>query len=265
MADSKTPTTAATKPVVLDTASAEKAAPDSATMPPAGDARREEMKKRHDDLQRQMADFEKEFSAELGSVDPAKLKQTDNEICQAFDPTTKMLEVSNAQSGRVYLWEQADIYNRWGGFWVTGRKAQGWKLVSGDSPEAREHKHVDGTRRVGDAVLMWIERERYEEIERVDRRRRLAIQQGVSVKVLEDAERAGVRLHDLEDASTPDHIRQFARAQAAAATAARQTMVSSMRQAGRSGASRVMASELANRRLEAAIRSGSVPGLTPGR
>lgn len=249
-------------PKIVSAAQAETMTPGEG-LPPAGDARRDEMKRRLEELQRMQADFERDFEGEIGAVDPSKLR-VENEIAQHFDPSTKMLEVTNADPDYVYLWEQADIHNRHGGLWVTSRKAMGWEVVEGSMKEARDKRAVDGTRRVGDVILMRIRRERYLALEEADRRRRIARSEGISLHVLEEAERKGVRVHDLEDSRTPEHILRFAHAQAAAGEAARRTMVSTMAQADRSK-SRVLASSLADRRLESAIRSGTVPGLTPGR
>lgn len=245
---------------VLDSATAATAQPDSATLPAAGDARREELKRRYDALLAEAEILGKDL--DFGTIDPAKLDKgmVENEIAQHFDPSSKMLEVQGARADRAYKWEQADIYNRWGNVWVTMAKSLGWKMVSGDMPEARNHRQVDGMRRVGDAVLMWIERERFDAIEADDRRRRISRKEGISLHILEEADRLGVKVHDLGDGSAPAHIMQMAQAQRAAGEAARSTMVANMRQAGRN--SRNLASSLADRKLEQAIRDGKVPGLT---
>jgi hypothetical protein len=205
------------------------------------------------------------YGSEIGAIDPAKLTHVDNDIARHFDPSSKMLEVSNARPERVYYWEQADPSGRWGNVWVLDRKSRGWKVIDSKDVEARDKLAVDGTRRVGDVILMWIEKDRYDELMVADRRRRIARKEGLSVELLERAERAGVKIHDLASSATPAHIRQFARAQVAAGDAARATMVSTMRQAGRGGATRAMASEIANRRVEDALRAGTIPGLEPGK
>lgn len=238
-----------------------------ADLPPAGDARRDEMKRRLDQLNADRAQFEADFAGEIGAIDPAKLdpKNVDREIAVHFDPSSKMLEVTDARPDRVYFWEQADPGGRFGNVWVLSRKATGWKVIDSKDREARDKMAVDGTRRVGDAILMWIERERYEQLMIADRRRRIARKEGLSVELLERAERAGVQIHDLTNPQTPRARELFARAQAAAGDAARATMVSTMRQAGRGGATRAMASEIANRRVEDALRAGTIPGLQPGK
>lgn len=230
-------------------------------LPPAGHERREELKRRMDALTKEAEHIASEM--EIEGINPKAL-DIDNEIADHFDPATSMLDVSDANPSYVYRWEQADLYNRQGNIWVTTRKAEGWEVVSGSDPEAKNCRQVDGTRRVGDAILMRIRKDRYIALELADRRRRLSRSESVSLKALEMAEKAGIPVHDLSNANTPKHILQFAEAQAAAATAARQTMVRHMRQVGGQG-KRVLASELASRRLDSAIRSGRVPGMpAPG-
>jgi hypothetical protein len=260
---------ATTKPevTILDATGAAQA--DAAPLPPAGDARRDEMKQRYDVLMAQAAAFEADF----GAIDPRKLRP-ENDIARFSDAATEPgayvgrpidgSEVDGALPGYTYTWEQADINNRYGALWVTGRKALGWEVVTGSMPEEQRRRIVDGTRRWGDTILLRIPTARYEVLEADDRRRRLARGEGIALNVLEEAERKGVKVHDLASDRTPAHIRAFAHAQAAAAEAARSTMVSTMRQAGRSGATRVLASEIANRRLSKAIRDGSVPGMPVG-
>lgn len=253
---------------IVSTEQAATAAPSAAAAMPAGDARREEMKRDADALNAQAAAFREKYQGDVGSIPADKLDpaNVDNDIVREFDPITKMLEVQDKVPGKTYLWEQADIHGRFGGFWVTARKAVGWEVVASgpNFPEARNLLAVDGTRRCGDAILMRIDTHRYEELERADRRRRVARMQGVSVKLIEQAEKAGVLIHDLVNPSTP-RARDIAKAQVAAAEAARATMVSTMRQAGRGGMTRALASEIANKRIDGAIRAGTVAGLTPGR
>lgn len=232
------------------------------SLPPAGDARREELKRRYDALTQEADKLKADL--EIESIDPSAF-EVENDIAQHFDPATKMLEVSNPNSSFVYRWEQADIYVKHGGVFVTIAKSYGWEVVStSGNVEGHEHRGVDGTRRVGDAILMRIRKDRFIALEINNRRRRLARRAGVSVKALELADRAGIKLHDLNDSSTPEHVRNFAIAQAAAATAAREAMVSNLKQVSRGG-KRVLAAELANKRLEKAIRAGTVPGMpAPG-
>lgn len=248
----------ATDPAVLTAEDAASRAADTASLPPAGDARREELRRRADALDA-AAEALRE-SAGIESANPAAF-EVDNEIGRFSGGGFDGSQVSGALGDFVYVWEQADINNRQGGLWVTQAKALGWEVVQGDMPEARERRYVDGTRRWGDTILLRIRKERYAALEAADRRRRLARSEGISLAILEEAERKGIKVHDLTSDATPAGIRQLAAAQRAAAEAARSTMVSTMRQAGRGGAQRVLASELASRRFDRALRDGTVPGM----
>lgn len=250
----------AANPAILSAEEAASAA--AAPLPEAGYARQEEAKRRADAL-RAAAD---QLDPDGGRVDPAAF-EVENEIGQYSDPSQGLdgSEVSGAQPGLVYRWEQADIGNRFGGLWVTQMKSIGWEVVQGSArPEAKERMHVDGTRRYGDTILMSISADRYAQLDAADRRRRLARAEGVSAAVLEAAEKAGIQIHDLTD-NTPDsrRIRQMATAQRAAAESARSTMVHHMRQAR--GVRGEAAAEIAGRRFDKALRSGKVPGMpAPG-
>jgi hypothetical protein len=231
---------------VLDSAAADAAmaqAADATTLPPNGDARREELKRRSDAL-RQAAD-EMAAAAGIESIDPSKL-QPENEIAQHFNPATHMLDVSKRQPGYEYRWESANP--RLNGVAITMAKNLGWELVVGNDPEAREHREVDGTRRVGDAILMRIRTERYVSLQARQRRINLARSEGIDVAVLEQAEKAGIVAHDLASSKTPQHIRRHAEAQVESARAARAAFVASGPQA-RPGANRMTAAEHSARRL----------------
>jgi hypothetical protein len=130
-------------------------------------------------------------------------------------------------------------------------KALGWEIVSGPrdvAPEAWDHREVDGTRRVGDVILMRIRKERYHSLQAAERRKNLARQEGIDVAVLEAAEKAGIIAHDLTSSATPQHIRRMAEAQVESARAARAAFVSASPQA-RPGAQRVTSSQHVARRL----------------
>jgi hypothetical protein len=252
----------ANDPAVLTAEEAATQAADISSLPEAGEARRDALRARADRLE--AAAEQMRTSADIGSIDPSAFK-VDREIGQYSDHGRGLdgSEVSGALSEYVYRWEQADIRNQWGGVWVTQSQALGWEIVGGDMPESRERRHVDGTRRWGDTILMRIRRERYEAIQIAAQRRRLARSEGIPSQVLEHAERAGITVHDLEDPNTPSRIKQMAVAQRAAAESARATMVRHMRQA-RSVRGEA-AHEIANRRFDAALRDGKVPGMpAPG-
>lgn len=244
-------------PAVLSAEQAATTAADIDSLPAAGDARREEMLRRADGLT-QAAERLRD-SVGIHNADP-KAFQVENEIGQFTEGGMDGSEVSDALDDYVYHWEQADIRNTFGNLWVTQAKSIGWEVVGGDMPEAKERRFVDGTRRWGDTILMRMRRERANALEIVDRRRRLARSEGISLRVLEEADRLGVAAYDITDPKAPAHIRaRFAEAQKASAEAARTTMVSTMRQAGRN--QRAMAGSLADQKLDRAIRAGNVPNM----
>lgn len=259
LTDAETVPGAAPSVLTTDAANAAMAnAADLSNLPPAGDERREELKRRADSL-RAAAD-QLASAAGVEAIDLSKVKP-ENEIADAFDPLSGMLKVSDANDAEyVYKWEQADLYGRFGNIWVTSSKALGYETVSGSMPEAREHRQVDGTRRVGDAILMRIRKERYAALQARQRRVNVARQEGVGVQLIEAAEKAGISAIDLTSPTAPAHILRHAEAQREAARAARAAYVHTAPQA-RPGANRTLASELAGRKFDSMIRTGTVPGL----
>lgn len=112
-------------------------------LPPAGDARRDELKRRDDTLQ---ADAEVQ-GKDMGAIDP-----------NTFDPNMDVLayvnelEVSGAREGFHYRW----LWTGRSGYFIKMASSQGYVLVQGDDPEARELKDPAGAglRRLVDVVLM---------------------------------------------------------------------------------------------------------------
>lgn len=148
----------------------------SKTLPPAGDARRDELKKRADDLAAEadklMAEA-KERGVETLSLSADKLKEIAEE--REIRNVTQLsgMEVSNADPEYHYAWVYRDPFNRLGGRMVTEMKVLGFDLVSGDMKEAREHKNGPcGERWIGDVVLMRIGKTRFELIQRLDAKKR---------------------------------------------------------------------------------------------
>lgn len=162
-------------------------------LPPPGDERRDELKRREDMLQ----GFAEKLSAEqeVHAIDPKAL-EVDRELAQHFDPVSlSMLRVTNMQPGWEYTWQNAVNQS---GLQVMMKKYDGWQVVSGSDPEAIEHKTADGTRRIGDVLLMKIPTDRKHQLDRRDELRRERVQRGVSAE-LEDLGRKmqgrGLRVH----------------------------------------------------------------------
>ena len=98
---------------------------------PAGHARDEQIKVNADaNAQRieQAADTS-------GSINPAAFAP-DREILAYTDG----LEVTDRQPGFVYAWKLFDNPKSNVGYWVNQAKVQGWQVVCGDMPEAKEHE-----------------------------------------------------------------------------------------------------------------------------
>jgi hypothetical protein len=131
---------------------------------------------------------------EVTRADPENL-EIENEVRQALNEMNEVY-VSNAQPEYAYAWIYRDPHNEFGGRWVRRMQAIGWELVSGDMPEAKEHRFVDGTRVVADCVLMRIRLDRKLLLDKRDRLLREAQQAGIVSRVHELAERAGTRVYE---------------------------------------------------------------------
>jgi len=205
-----------------------------------GHARREALRKKAAKLIAQADELLGQVSVETG--DPAKLKP-DREVRQHFDEFNEVY-ISNADPNYKYAFVYRDPHNDFGGRFVRRLQALGWELVSGTMEEAKEHRHVDGTRVVADCVLMRCRVDRYLVLQKRDRLLRQAQQEGVSANVYDLAERAGVRVWD----ETPDFVRDEIQSHANSRRA---------RALGRFHAMN------ANGRVDRMLRTGGIPGLPP--
>jgi len=202
-------------------------------LPPPGHARDEELARRTDELARR-AEVE---APEVFPIDPDALEE-DREILHALHEYD-MLAVSNAKPGYTYCWS----YYGQNGQMVWMKKAVGWEVVKGkQEPEAREHMDSDGTRTLGDVLLMRIPTEHYETIVEQQRRRREAQEFGVSADVIAYARKHGLKVH--EDLSTVK-------------VGANTLMDVMQKKAER----RTAAKKTAMQHLDKKLREGQVPGL----
>ncbi len=143
---------------------------DKDPLPPPGDERREKLAQREDALEKKAEELSEKMEAY--SLDPSKLK-VENELAQHFDFSLKtMLKVTNAKPDRAYCWANHSAQH---GFDVTAKMSIGWQVVKGNDPECEEHKGTDTTRRIGDLILMWMPKDRYERLEsfRAEQRSRI--------------------------------------------------------------------------------------------
>jgi len=187
-----------------------------ASLPEAGYKRDEELARRADALEERA-----DAAPEVYPIDP-KAFEEDREIL--YDLTIDQLQVTNMQPGYVYCW----AYFGQNGQMVWAKKALGWRVVgvgpdAGRDRECEEHKEVDGSRRIGDVLLMKIPEERYNRILKAQERRRLAQQLGVTQDVQDFAEKHGMIIH--KDLSTvkvgPHTLADVMTKKAERATAAR--------------------------------------------
>lgn len=151
-------------------------APDP-NLPPAGYARDEELLRRQDAL-------EAKLDALLGkldiqSINPATFKE-DREIQYALTEKNDGLGVTDREPGYEYCWARAagdDSQQVW------RRKSRGWEVVQGNMKECSHLKIADGTRRIGDVLLLRIRMDRHLMNVREDRERTLKRQFGAEAEV----------------------------------------------------------------------------------
>lgn len=141
------------------------------TLPPPGDERREELAKRSDELDALAEELAGDVEA--GKIDPSKF-QPINEILQHLDSS----EVSGRLPEYEYVW-QATARS---GYFIRKSQIEGWEVVQGDMPEAKELKGIaaDTTRHWGDCILMRIRKDLALRNARRDRARRRMQQEGVT-------------------------------------------------------------------------------------
>ena len=116
-------------------------------LPPAGYQREEVLAERTDTLA-EKAETTAPDTVGLSPDNPAFDPEQNREI-QA-DLTKGFLEVENKKPGYVYKW----VYFGLNGQKVWESKSQGWEVVSSNDPESRHLIKEDGSRRVGDVLLM---------------------------------------------------------------------------------------------------------------
>lgn len=124
----------------------------TADMPPAGHEQREVLKRRQASLEEEADALAEQMI--MGEVDPKAL-EIDNEIASRVG----QLDVSAKRDDMHYVWTN---YVSDHGNHVERKRLCGWEIVSGkgpDVPEARELIKEDGTRRIGDVLLMRIPRD----------------------------------------------------------------------------------------------------------
>lgn len=206
----------------------------------AGDNRREQLARK---AERLIAAANKLMEQlEIEAADPSSL-EVEREVRQALNELNEVY-VSNQQPEYAYAWIFRDPHNEYGGRYVRKMQALGWEVVSGDMPEAKEHRFVDGTRVVADCLLMRIRLDRKMILEKRDRLMREAQQAGIVSRVYDLAERAGTRVYDKLPGFVEESLSQQANLR-------RQSAFRDFHRLNRDG------------RVDQMLRTGTIPGVPP--
>lgn len=144
---------------------------------PPGYKRDEQLAQRKDDLEQQAEEVSNEM--EHFAVDPKALEK-DREI-QDFI-AKDALDVEDPQPGYVYKWVP---YVHSHGNAVFAAKAQGWEVVEGNMPESLSLRAVDGSRRVGDVLLMRIRMDYHLKLQMLEDKKRLTRMYGAEAALYE--------------------------------------------------------------------------------
>lgn len=164
------------------------------TLPPAGDERREVLAERTDTL----AQKSEELSKDTFTFDPAKLRP-DREI----QHNLSSLSVSNPDPSFVYKWVR-DTNTATGGpdqqvvkaisrsVTYDGTVHLTWHVVTGDMKEAAERRQHDGSRRVGDVILLRCHKDFKVMLDHQDKHQRLMRENAVTADLEEMAQKYNV-------------------------------------------------------------------------
>lgn len=153
-------------------------------LPPPGHERREELKRRDDDLQERLARIEAAMGLDNSAGPPVDISHfsISNEIASRFD----MLKVTDAQPDYAYYWANFASQH---GIDVSSHEVMGYEVVCGDMPEAKKCRDELGRRRIGDVILMRTPIDNYLELQQLDRWKRQQRQQNVEATLMAMGER----------------------------------------------------------------------------
>jgi len=209
------------------------------TLPPAGDARREVLAQRTDEL----AAKAEELGAAGGTISQQALEPDRDILQHTYNAQgVNEMEVPNARPDYVYKWEQCDPQRKLGNRHFLSARAQGWDRVLAKDPDAEGLEHCiapDGSIIVGDTILLRIPRARYIMLRRLQYEATRRLELGVDADLRERAERAGVRVFDTEGL---------------------QALNSGWTAAQEANARAIAQERAAWQRLDQDIRGGTVPG-----
>lgn len=158
-------------------------------LPPAGDAQREELKQRGDQLEQKAEELAGEVDYHTLRRDAFDIR---NEIAERFD----YLQVTDARSEYIYKWVN---YRTRNGLNIAAAQRDGWELVAGNDPECMPCKDELTRRRVGDVVLMKMRRDAHHELVTRQRLIRNMRERGIEGAIEELARDRGIVLHRFGD------------------------------------------------------------------
>jgi hypothetical protein len=161
----------------------------------AGHERREELKRRHDELTAEAERLAEELGVFGCSPDAFSSDNVDREVRQATNDSGEVY-VSNADKNHRYAWIYGDPQKKWGNRWVNGMKVLGWEIVGGQMREAWEHRSEGGHRWVADCILMRTRLDNYLKLQQRDREKRRARHEGVKSDLEAIGDKYGVKVSD---------------------------------------------------------------------
>lgn len=148
----------------------------NAELPPPGDWRKEALKMRQDELE-QAASVASKALIGGSAVVPLTDIPIENEIARHFKGDE--LPISNALDSHVYAWICYDSPSTAKGTMVRQQLLlKGWEVVQGTSesfPEGKEYLQADGTRKVGDTILMRCRKDYYLQHKLMERQNRMEL------------------------------------------------------------------------------------------
>lgn len=204
---------------------------------PAGYKRTDQRLRRKDQLEQQA----EEQAAESGieAINPDALLPDDElqQLLEGFDGS----QITNADPNYVYMWVCVEFPASARGLAVLTHTSQGWEVVKGDSLEAVEYRQPDGTRKLGDSILL-----------RITRRRKAALDYRVAAL---NAKREGQSQEELQAIAARYGIQVVPFDQM---SPERQAFIERRAQAA-------FSQQAAMQKFAENARTGTIPGVPPGR
>ena len=165
---------------MVDIFTQEEMAAAGVNLPPAGHERREELKARTDNLEQQA---ETQY-ANVGAIPAAALEPDYN-----IQNTIRRSYLDIGSNHPLYKTKWVNYVNT-NGQMVWQAKADGWMVASArEFPEARDMSKEDGSLRVGDVMLMFIQHDQHFLLEQREANKRLRQQFGVEADIHDIAKR----------------------------------------------------------------------------